>query len=218
MKYQILHFYVDNGAGKHRKLFDLASCDLSYEQKQALLGLHAFSGNDYVSSFMRRGKRVCWNLVKENPEFLTAFGEVGLEMRASESLLSSLERFVCRLYTEKRLTSVNEVRKKIFWKNYSRENRITDLSLLPPCHSSLLLHINRANYVARIWQQASTPIMEIEDPKYHGWQEDLTEEWVTVPFPEDITELLVDMTEEEFEAEVAEAEDEADCSDDDEDN
>ena len=72
-------------------------------------------------SFMRKGKKVCWNLVKENPEFLTAFSEIGLEMRASESLLHSLERFVCRLYGEKRLTSVNEVRKKIFWKNYSRE-------------------------------------------------------------------------------------------------
>ena len=36
------------------------------------------------------------------------------------------------------------------------------------------------------------------------------EEWVTGPFPEDITELLVDMREEEFEAGVAEAEDEAD--------
>ena len=69
---------------------------------------------------------VCWNLVKENPEFLTAFGEIDLEVRASESLLSRLERFVCRLYEEKYLTSVNEVRKKIFWKNYSRENRITD--------------------------------------------------------------------------------------------
>ena len=78
---------------------------------------------------MRRGKMVCWNLVKENPEFLTAFGEIGLEMRASESLLSSLERFVCRLYEEKRLTSVNKVRKKIFWKNYLRENRITDFAV-----------------------------------------------------------------------------------------
>ena len=213
-----MHVYVDNGAGKHRKLLDLASCGLSYEQKQALLGLHAFSGNDYVSSFMRKGKKVCWNLVKENPEFLTAFIEIGLEMRASESLLHSLERFICRLYGEKRLTSVNEVRKKVFWKNYSRENRITDLSLLPPCQSSLFLHIKRANYVARIWRQASTPIMEIEDPKHHGWQEDLTEEWVTVPFPEDITELLVDMTEEELEAGVAEAEDKADFSDDDEDD
>ena len=26
-----LHVYIDNGAGRHRKLLDLASCDLSYE-------------------------------------------------------------------------------------------------------------------------------------------------------------------------------------------
>ena len=172
----------------------MKSCDLSHDQKQALLGVHAFTGNDYVSSFMRKGKKACWNLVKENQEFLTAFNETGSEVRASESLISSLERFVCWLYGEKRLTSVKEVRKKIFWRNYSQENRRTDLSLLPPCQSSLLLHIQRAKYVARIWRQASTPIMEIEDPKYHGWQEDLTEDWVAVPFPEDITELLVDIT------------------------
>eukprot|EP00794_Sanderia_malayensis_P000672 gene671-biopygen976 len=212
-----LNIYVDNGTGKHRKLLDLTSCDLSCNQKQALLGVHAFSGNDYVSSFMRKGKKVCWNLVKENEEFLTAFSELGSESTASESLLNCLERFVCRIYGEKRLSLVNEVRKKIFWKNYSGESRITDLSLLPPCQSSLLLHIKRANYVARIWRQASIPIMEIEDPSYHGWQEDLTENWVTVPFPEDITELLVDLPDEDLESRVAEAEDEADFSDDDED-
>ena len=37
-----LHGYVDNGAGKHRKVLDLASCDLSYEKTQALLGLTHF--------------------------------------------------------------------------------------------------------------------------------------------------------------------------------
>ena len=134
---------------------------------------------------MRRRKKICWNLVKENPEFLMAFSEIGLQMRAPESLVNSLERFVCWLYGEKHLTSVNKLRKKMFWKNYSQENRITDLSLLPPCQSSLLLHIQRANYVARIWRQDLTPVIEIENPKHHRWQEDLTEEWVTVPFPED---------------------------------
>ena len=47
-----LHVYVDKGAGKHRKLLDLVPCDLSYEQMQAQLCLHSFSGNDCVSSFM----------------------------------------------------------------------------------------------------------------------------------------------------------------------
>ena len=65
-------------------------------------------------------------------------------------------------------------------------------------------------------------MMEIEDQKFHGWQEDITENWVTPLFPEDITELLVDfaekdfeaeVAEEDFEAEVAENEDEEDLSD-----
>ena len=64
-----LHIYGDNGTGKQSKLLDLQSCDLSHGQKQALLSVHAFTGNDYVSSFMRKGKKACWNLVKENQEF-----------------------------------------------------------------------------------------------------------------------------------------------------
>ncbi len=39
---------------------------------------------------------------------------------------------------------------------------------------------------------------------------------VTVPFPEDVTELLVDMSDEDFKIGVAEDEDKADFSDDDE--
>ena len=34
--------YVDNGAGKNRKVMDLSSCSLSKDQKKALLGMHAF--------------------------------------------------------------------------------------------------------------------------------------------------------------------------------
>ena len=36
-----------------------SSCELSQEQKKALLGLHAFSGNDYVSCIFRKGKQLC---------------------------------------------------------------------------------------------------------------------------------------------------------------
>ena len=57
--------FINNGTGKARKLFDLTLCDLSQAQKQALLGLHAFSGNDYISSFCRKGKKACWKMVKD---------------------------------------------------------------------------------------------------------------------------------------------------------
>ena len=46
--------YIDNGTGKARHLLHLNACDLNNKQALALIGLHAFSGNDYISSFLRR--------------------------------------------------------------------------------------------------------------------------------------------------------------------
>ena len=76
--------YVDNGTGKNRKVMDLSSCSLSKDQKKALLGMHAFTGNDYVSSFLWKGKQVCWKLIKDSAEFLQIFGELGSQGSVSE--------------------------------------------------------------------------------------------------------------------------------------
>ena len=101
--------YVDNGAGKNRKVMDLSSCSLSKDQKKALLGMHACSGNDYVSSFLQKGKQVCWKLINDSAEFLQIFGELGSQDSVSESTAAGLEKCVCSLYGEKRLSSVNRV-------------------------------------------------------------------------------------------------------------
>ena len=93
--------YVYNGAGKNRKVMDLSSCSLSKYQKRALLGMHAFTGNDYVSSFLRKGKQVCRKLIKDSAEFLQMFGELGSQDYVSESTAAGLEKFVCSLYSEK---------------------------------------------------------------------------------------------------------------------
>ncbi len=92
-----LHVFIDNGTGKHRRLLDLNACELSQLQKEALLGLHAFSGNDYISSFLRKGKPAFWKLMKGNEDFQKIFAELGRENRASVNLLLGLERFVCSL-------------------------------------------------------------------------------------------------------------------------
>ena len=44
------------GTGKSRKVVDITSSTLPDVQKEALIGVHAFSGNDYISSFCRKGK------------------------------------------------------------------------------------------------------------------------------------------------------------------
>ena len=62
--YHVLSFdadiFIDNGTGSRRKVLKTNSCGLYNEQRSAIIGLHAFSGNDYLSSFFRKGKMKCW--------------------------------------------------------------------------------------------------------------------------------------------------------------
>ena len=81
-----LEIYTDNGSRKTRKLLHLNSCSLTSLEKTALVGLHAFTGNDYVSSFLRKGKPLCWKIASANPIFLDIFSQLGTESHVSEEL------------------------------------------------------------------------------------------------------------------------------------
>ena len=146
---------------------------------------------------------MCWNHIKTDPQLLELFRILGAEMHTSEEILASLEKFVCKMYGEKGVTDVNTARSKIFWKKLKKDNKVVDLSLLPPCNSSLRRHALRANFVARMWRTAQDPMMCLEDPQQHGWLHDLTPDWIDVPYPGDVAELLVgsnDMNDSSFEA------------------
>ena len=129
--------------------------------------------------------------MKYRQEYVAAFSDLGAESRFNESLVSSLEKIVCSLYRENKLESIDDARKAIFWRNFAIDKKITDLSLLPPCSSSLERHIRCANFVARIWRQASCPIIESEEPNWHGRNNDFTVDWISDPYPKDISEFFV---------------------------
>ena len=140
--------FIDNGTGESRKLIWLGGVNLSHEKCKALLGMHAFTGNDYVSSFFKKGKEMCWKLVRKYEKFERCFINLGMESSFSSSLFSALQEFVSMLYGTK-LKPVNEFRYAIFEKKRQKENKITDMAALPPCES--VLH-QRANAVAYMWQ------------------------------------------------------------------
>ena len=56
--------FLDVYTGKNRKILHLSDVELSTEEKKALIGFHAFTGNDYVSSFFGKGKLKCWDMLK----------------------------------------------------------------------------------------------------------------------------------------------------------
>jgi len=55
---------IDNGTGKSRKIIDMSSTNLTDVQRQALAGMHAFSGNDCVCLFSK-GKAIQLEAARE---------------------------------------------------------------------------------------------------------------------------------------------------------
>ena len=97
-----------------------------------MLGLHAFTGNDYLPSFFRKGKERCMKLMQKHEKFEFCFTQLGSEPNSSESIFACLEEYTAFLYgiTTK---SINEARWKLFNKKNKKQKKITDLSLLSPC-------------------------------------------------------------------------------------
>ena len=151
------HVVIDNGSGQSRKCIDLSSLQFSECKYSAVLGLHAFTGNDHLSSFFRKGKARCWKLMQKNEEFEVCFTKSGSEPNLSEDIFGVKSK------------SINEARWKIFEKKHKRHNKIIDLFLLPPCKSVLRLHSKRANAVAYLWRNASNPTIEFPSLTENGW-------------------------------------------------
>ena len=104
---------VDNGTGKNRKKIRIDSSRLTELQQQALVGFHAFTGNDYVSSFLRKKKKMWSKIVLDTDSlnFLSRLGQDSL----TDDLHSEAEKFVCKMYGNKRCKLVNKLRVKLFW-------------------------------------------------------------------------------------------------------
>ena len=201
--------FVDNGTGAQRKTLDISACDLSVEQRKAILGLHSLSGNDYVSSFFRKGKATCWKKMCMRTEFVSALSLLGMEFSVDEEAFTGIEKYVCALYGRSKLHSVNEARSSIFWDKYNKNGKIVDLCMLPPCLGNLSLHLKRSNYVAYIFRHSNNLQLNLEPPSHHGWS-DTCVEWMKEHFPSDIHSVLIseNQTKKESEEEVFEDEEE----------
>ena len=203
--------FIDNGTGKARKILDMSTSGLGDTEKKALAGLHAFSGNDYVSSFYKQGKKKMWSKVKKNDSYLELFENYGSSDRLSVQDNNRLEKFVCDLYGFPKDDSVDVVRKKLYIRKSSKVGKSIELASLPPCKRNLEYHNKRANFVAITFRRACNVVMNLPDPIYHGWNENGNAEWTENHHPDDLAELLFD---EEFDTDSEQEEEEySDSSD-----
>ena len=161
--------YLDFGVGLNRKGLFLSDIEMEDGLKKCLIGFHAFTGNDYVSSFFRKGKSECWKVVQKNNRFVNTFSLLWQVWELDEQIFVSLEEYVCHLYGY-RQKNVNDVRKRLFDKKYVRQGKAIDISLLPPCQSSLRLHILRSNIIAKIWKSSGERSINLPDLSTFGWK------------------------------------------------
>ena len=92
------HVVIDNGSVQSRKCIDLSSLQFSECKYSAMLGLNAFIGNDYLSSFFRKGKERFWKLMQKYEEFEVCFTKLGSEPNLSEDLFELLDEYAALLY------------------------------------------------------------------------------------------------------------------------
>ena len=191
--------YYDSGVGKNRICVRLSDFDVPDAEKKTLIGFHAVTGNDYVSAFFGKGKSKCWKMMKTREEFASGFKMIGSNWELTEELMDTMEKFVCELYGSKK-SRVNEARYELFHRKYAKQNKVVDMSLLPPCKSTLEKHLQRANYVARIWKCCDISNTDYPHPSHHGWNGDLEIEWCNEIFPSDFEDIMLnsDDSDDEF--------------------
>ena len=114
--------YLDSGRADARRLIPLGSVELAEQHINALLGFHAFTGNDYVSSFFTKGKKTCWKKFIQNPKFSDCFKALGKNVDLSAELFHILEEFVCLLYGSRK-KEVDEVRYHMFKKKNGTDDK-----------------------------------------------------------------------------------------------
>ena len=189
---------LDDGHGKSQKQVSLSDINLPEEIITALIGFHSFTGNDYTSSFFRKGKQLCYKILENNSKFQAAMSMLGEYWDLSEDVISSLEEYTCRLYNVT-VNNLDIARHTMFKKKHNYQNKSVDMSTLPPCKSVFRLHCLRANYIASIWKKSTIAKPTYPSIQNHGWDIDGSVVWVQEAFPFEIEEILLanDINEEE---------------------
>ena len=165
--------HIADGSGKRLKVYKLSDIEVDDDHRLALIGLYAFTGNDYVSSLFGIGKKKAYKQMTSDEKYVWLFQELGddIEPVSIEEHLDWMESFICQVYNEKDYTSVNEARYSIFKKQLAK-NKTVSLSKIPPCRSVLKLHLERSAYIAYLWKRSQEPQIELFPIEKYGWFQD----------------------------------------------
>ena len=120
-------------------------------------------GSDSTSAFFGKGKTRTWQVARDEEKYFEGFESLGNELDVSDQVISILEKYVCHLYGQPKISSVNEARYQMF-----RLGKCSEESL-PPNSDSLHQHILRVNYEAFIRKQSTINTISAPSPDGYGW-------------------------------------------------
>lgn len=169
----------DTGVGNKRRLVDVKGVinEVGMEMCSALPALHAFTGCDSTSAFVRKGKLMPLKTLKDHPEYLGILSTLGQSPEIEDHVFERLEHFTCLLYRGSATKDINKLRHEKFVERFSvKQGKLlssysgVDMSLLPPCRESLKMHVRRANYQALIWYHADKAVPDIPPAEGNGWK------------------------------------------------
>ena len=78
----------------------------------------------------------CSKILRKLSKFEDCFFQLGAEWHLSESVFHELEEYVCNSFGH-REKNIKKVRWLLFQKKHAKENKVIDLSALPPCRNTL---------------------------------------------------------------------------------
>ena len=176
-KHNLPQLYLLTGVGKKKRITNVSAMVTQHEPFcSAVIGFHAFTGCDSVSSFSGKGKVTAMKKLNKSPSAIAFLASLGENFQTTENMLVQAEETVCLLYGTP-TKCVDEARYNLFCTAASESG-------LPPTKDALQYHLKRANYQAGIWKRSDMAIADIPPPINHGWYLESTQlciKWMDKP-------------------------------------
>ena len=135
--------------------------ELGSELCAALPAFHSFTGSDYTSSFVKKGKVRPFKLLEKTPEYQHAFGNMTIDALFPYATKAILFNFTADGYGAMKNKSLGDLRFEKFMKVYRpKREKVSfstyriDASGFAPCEDEVSAKIKHTSFIAKMWTAA----------------------------------------------------------------
>ena len=124
----------------------------------ALPGFHAFTGSDYTSAFVRKGKVRPFAFLEKDTVAQKAFAQMSSEKLNDKSVDILRPQGYMEHHKVAMVLLINTT--------------IMFANTIPPCEAELVEHIHRASFIAKMWASADQRMIIQHPTVSDGWKID----------------------------------------------